>query len=498
MRLMYRTLDHLPKQKFQEELLIARQAEGEEPGYLRATAESYNMSDQFNHWETVIAQTPEKLSNQQEPRPPDCSGQTSSRKSEQMDATATTSQRGDRAGTALGTAKTITALIFLAAALALLAISVPNLTAESEAERVPPAPEAPSPDPELLLAVQEQGVDRRHSLQAYGQIPKEYEKRFEGHMNALANQRGWYVLARHDRKPTGYQHELGYNLAIPHQDANLIQSLERNTAETLQNLQDLPPPAEAINPEDMLRVNLRVGLKSRDKDFLTTAAGVAGICFALTMLLITRRTNRNCGPEDTAGAHWITGILLAAAIAGAVGTGWKLHQQSGAETLPEAPANSHSNTELMLQMQKERFNGKSSRPLVANLSLPSTESDRLRQGMSALTAQRGWQILNLAEGKYPHRYMDYTLALPAQDAALIADLEQDPAQALSKHLKQPPQSKPNPDSMLAAEVNVGFERNHGPAIGIAVSTGFAIILAVIFFALPAGRPETWQHRTAPK
>jgi hypothetical protein len=51
MRLRYGTLDHLDRTDFKSEIRIAIACENEEPGFLRKTAESFGMGEDFNYWE---------------------------------------------------------------------------------------------------------------------------------------------------------------------------------------------------------------------------------------------------------------------------------------------------------------------------------------------------------------------------------------------------------------------------------------------------------------
>ena len=59
MRLQYGTLDHLDRHTFVEEIILAKQCEKEQPGYLRRTAASYGLTDDYNKWESTEQETPE-------------------------------------------------------------------------------------------------------------------------------------------------------------------------------------------------------------------------------------------------------------------------------------------------------------------------------------------------------------------------------------------------------------------------------------------------------
>ena len=51
MRLEYGTLDHLPPATFRRDVLLARECEKANPGYLRSVAESYGEDRLFDQWE---------------------------------------------------------------------------------------------------------------------------------------------------------------------------------------------------------------------------------------------------------------------------------------------------------------------------------------------------------------------------------------------------------------------------------------------------------------
>ena len=51
MRLQYGTLNHLPREVFAEEARLAADCERQSPGFLRRTAESFGMGDEFTSWE---------------------------------------------------------------------------------------------------------------------------------------------------------------------------------------------------------------------------------------------------------------------------------------------------------------------------------------------------------------------------------------------------------------------------------------------------------------
>ncbi len=51
MRLQYGTLNHLPREVFAEEAKLAADCERQSPGFLRSTAESFGMADEFSAWE---------------------------------------------------------------------------------------------------------------------------------------------------------------------------------------------------------------------------------------------------------------------------------------------------------------------------------------------------------------------------------------------------------------------------------------------------------------
>ncbi len=53
MRLQYSTLDHLPIEVFRQEAALARAAEVEQPGYLRAVADAFGMLGAFDAWEAA-------------------------------------------------------------------------------------------------------------------------------------------------------------------------------------------------------------------------------------------------------------------------------------------------------------------------------------------------------------------------------------------------------------------------------------------------------------
>jgi len=51
MRLQYGTLNHLPREVFADEAKLAADCECQSPGYLRRTADSLGMGDEFAAWE---------------------------------------------------------------------------------------------------------------------------------------------------------------------------------------------------------------------------------------------------------------------------------------------------------------------------------------------------------------------------------------------------------------------------------------------------------------
>jgi len=51
MRLQYGTLNHLPREVFAAEAKLAADCERQSPGFLRRTAESFGMADEFTTWE---------------------------------------------------------------------------------------------------------------------------------------------------------------------------------------------------------------------------------------------------------------------------------------------------------------------------------------------------------------------------------------------------------------------------------------------------------------
>ena len=51
MRLQYGTLNHLPREVFAEEAKLAGNCERQSPGFLRRTAESFGMGEEFAAWE---------------------------------------------------------------------------------------------------------------------------------------------------------------------------------------------------------------------------------------------------------------------------------------------------------------------------------------------------------------------------------------------------------------------------------------------------------------
>ena len=51
MWLQYGTLGHLSRETFRHEIALAKQCEREEPGFLRASAESYGLLRDFERWE---------------------------------------------------------------------------------------------------------------------------------------------------------------------------------------------------------------------------------------------------------------------------------------------------------------------------------------------------------------------------------------------------------------------------------------------------------------
>lgn len=53
MRLQYGTLSHLSDRDFRREIRIAEECEKVEPGFLRKTAASYGMAEDFAAWEEV-------------------------------------------------------------------------------------------------------------------------------------------------------------------------------------------------------------------------------------------------------------------------------------------------------------------------------------------------------------------------------------------------------------------------------------------------------------
>ena len=58
MRLQFGTLDHLDRQTFREEIILAKECEREQPGYLRRTAASYGMEADYNKWEESAGEPP--------------------------------------------------------------------------------------------------------------------------------------------------------------------------------------------------------------------------------------------------------------------------------------------------------------------------------------------------------------------------------------------------------------------------------------------------------
>lgn len=54
MMLQFSTLDHLSREVFREEILIAHASETVEPGFLKLTATSYGMEEDFHHWEPKL------------------------------------------------------------------------------------------------------------------------------------------------------------------------------------------------------------------------------------------------------------------------------------------------------------------------------------------------------------------------------------------------------------------------------------------------------------
>ena len=51
MRLQYGTLNHLPREVFAEEARLAADCERQSPGFLRRTADSFGMGEEFSAWE---------------------------------------------------------------------------------------------------------------------------------------------------------------------------------------------------------------------------------------------------------------------------------------------------------------------------------------------------------------------------------------------------------------------------------------------------------------
>jgi len=51
MRLQYGTLNHLPREVFVDEAKLAADCERQSPGFLRRTAESFGMGEEFTVWE---------------------------------------------------------------------------------------------------------------------------------------------------------------------------------------------------------------------------------------------------------------------------------------------------------------------------------------------------------------------------------------------------------------------------------------------------------------
>ena len=58
MRLLYGTLNHLPRRIFLEEILIAKQCEAEEPGFLRGAAASYGAAHDFDQAQRLVQHPP--------------------------------------------------------------------------------------------------------------------------------------------------------------------------------------------------------------------------------------------------------------------------------------------------------------------------------------------------------------------------------------------------------------------------------------------------------
>ena len=54
MRLHYGTLDHLPRETFEEEIALAKATEAEHPGHLRLCAESYGATAEFDECEALV------------------------------------------------------------------------------------------------------------------------------------------------------------------------------------------------------------------------------------------------------------------------------------------------------------------------------------------------------------------------------------------------------------------------------------------------------------
>lgn len=51
MRLQYGTLNHLPRKVFADDAKLAAECERQSPGFLRRTAESFGMDEEFTAWE---------------------------------------------------------------------------------------------------------------------------------------------------------------------------------------------------------------------------------------------------------------------------------------------------------------------------------------------------------------------------------------------------------------------------------------------------------------
>ena len=403
-----------------------------------------------------------------------------------MDHTAIAVDRSheNQGGTALAAAKNWAAFAILMLAAGFLALASANLATKDSTE-LPEIPAgAATADTSVLLAVQDEGVPRKQSLKATGEVPGGQMEGFQAHLKDLVAERQWYILSQNGSGNL-------YSLAVPHQDAEVIRLLEIDARNTVLNREALPPPVapETVTPDSMILASLRIreGPDDKNTQIQITVAGAAGTILAATMLALSRWSARRPRNEDTVTYHWIAAVFLSAAVLGATGTAWKLHGQESSRLLPEPPASVAADTGLLLETGKEGFNGKRKRPLSAAFKLPARERERFRQGMTALAFQRNWQILTLEESRYPEKYLIYEVALPAQDAGLLGALEKNPAEILRNHLAQPPARQPRPEGMLAGRIMVNFSKRYGTELGLGFSTAFALMIMATLFTLPAGR-----------